>query len=208
MDKGKRNALIAAIALVVLLAGAMVAYRMLGAGTKAGQTTQAAEATQQSTQIEATADGKDEASADPDAIYLADYDATVYTEAGEAVTLTELANGQPLVVNFWATWCPYCVQEMPDFKEIYAEYGDRVAFAFVDVADGSRETVDDAADWLFQNELYDLPAYYDSDLDATAAFGAYSLPTTAVIASDGEILTISPGAIDATLMRASLESLV
>ena len=57
---------------------------------------------------------------------LADYDATVYTESGMPFAFSEIADGKPMVVNYWATWCPYCVQEMPDFLEIYRDYSGRV----------------------------------------------------------------------------------
>src|SRR3990172_13074862 len=36
--------------------------------------------------------------------------------------------GKPLVVNFWASWCPACVAEMPDFEAVHARLGDEVAF--------------------------------------------------------------------------------
>lgn len=138
---------------------------------------------------------------------LADYDVTVYTEFGDARTLTQIANGKPLVMNFWATWCPYCVQEMDDYQHIYDDYADRVSFAFIDCADGQRETVDDGARWLFDNE-YTLPAFYDTTQQAQYAFGASALPTTVVVSAEGEILTVSAGAIDADLMRSALDSLL
>ena len=53
-----------------------------------------------------------------------------------------------------------------------------------------------------------LPDYYDTDLEASTAFGVYSYPTTVVVSADGEILTISAGRIDPILMRGSLEQLV
>ena len=143
-----------------------------------------------------------------DAILLADHDATVYTDLGEPLKLSSIADGKPLVINFWATWCPYCVDELPDFQDIVADYGDKVNFAFVDVADGQRERAEDAQAWLADNGFDDLPDYYDTDLEASTAFGVYSYPTTVVVSADGEILTISAGRIDPILMRGSLEQLV
>lgn len=148
-----------------------------------------------------------QAPANPDAEYIADFDATVFDEYGDARTITALADGKPLVMNFWATWCPYCVQEMGDYQQIYDEYSDRVSFAFIDVADGTRETVDGASSWLYENGFY-LPAYYDTNLDAMYAYGATALPTTVVAAADGEILSITPGPIDADGLRGTLDSLL
>lgn len=139
--------------------------------------------------------------------YIADFDATVYDEYGDARTITALADGKPLVMNFWATWCPYCVEEMTDYQEIYDEYGDRVSFAFIDIADGTRDTVDGASSWLYENG-FSLPAYYDTNLEAMYAYGATALPTTVIAAADGEILRIAPGRIDADELRETLDSLV
>ena len=202
MNKNRRTTLIVALAMIVLIGGALVAYRTLAPGTTAVAPQEAPSQTATST-TEAPAT-ESEVLDEP---RLADFDATVYDEDGTAHKLTELAGERPLVLNFWATWCPFCVDEMPDFKEIYAEFGDRVSFAFIDVTDGRRETKEAAVDWLLQNDLQELPAYFDTDLDATTVFAARSLPTTVIIAGDGEILSASAGRIDPTLVRANLSSL-
>ena len=49
--------------------------------------------------------------------------------------------GKPLVINFWASWCPPCRSEMPDFDEAYAEYGDKVTFMMINLADGRNRAV-------------------------------------------------------------------
>ncbi len=149
-----------------------------------------------------------ESDAADDAIMLADHDTTVYTDLGEPISFADIANGRPLVINFWATWCPYCVDELPDFQKIVADYGDRVAFAFVDVADGQRERADDARQWLIDNGFDDLPDYYDRDMAAVTSFGVYAYPTTVIVSAEGEVLTISAGRIDAALLRGTLNQLV
>ena len=157
---------------------------------------------------EAAQAGEAASAATDDVYLLADYDATVYTDLGEPLKLSAIAGGKPLVVNFWATWCPYCVDELPDFQQIVNDYGDRVSFAFVDVADGQRERADDAQAWLADNRFDDLPDYYDTSLEATTTFGVYSYPTTVLVSAEGEILSVSPGRIDPILLRGSLEQLV
>ncbi len=149
-----------------------------------------------------------ESDAADDAIMLADHDTTVYTDLGEPISFADIANGRPMVINFWATWCPYCVDELPDFQKIVADYGDRVAFAFVDVADGQRERADDARQWLIDNGFDDLPDYYDRNMAAATSFGVYAYPTTVIVSAEGEVLTISAGRIDAALLRGTLNQLV
>jgi thiol-disulfide isomerase/thioredoxin len=193
----------------VLVLG-FVGYRALSSGRVASDVTVRDGAGDAGPSSSSTADEQPDAqgTTDLDAPMLKDYDATVYTDANEAVTLSQIADGEPLVMNFWATWCPYCVQEMPDFQQLYAEYGDRVSFAFIDVTDGSRETFDAAKSWLSENGLDDLPAYYDLDLDASAKFGARALPTTVVVSAEGQILGAASGRIDPERMRTTLDSLV
>ena len=57
-----------------------------------------------------------------DAVEMTAPDFTVYDGEGNAVTLESL-RGKPVVLNFWATWCPPCRAEMPEIQEIYEEYG-------------------------------------------------------------------------------------
>ena len=204
MAQGRRSASWAIWTLAAVLVVAVLARNVVkpSASTLAGAADVAAAEEQDAS---AASDVTGEEAQAP--IYLADHDATVYTELGEPLRLSDIADGRPLVINFWATWCPYCIQEMPDFQEIWRDYGDRVAFAFIDSTDGSRETKDSARAWLEQNGL-ELPAYYDEDLEATTSFGVWALPMTVVVAADGEILTVSAGAIDPTLLRGALGTLV
>ncbi len=197
MERNKRNALMAAIALVALIAVGAIAYQMLNTAKTPAPSSEPLSAGT----AEVGAPG--EAAEQPE-----NHGPTVYTEDGSPKTLLELADSKPLVINIWATWCPYCVQEMPDFKELYQEYGDRVSFAFVNATDGRRETVEGAASWLRDNDFAELPAYYDTSYEASAAFGARTLPTTAIVSADGQLISSAPGAIDPTQMRAVLDELL
>ena len=211
----KRSVVIAGIALALVLVGGAAAYGVLAGrqGDAAAASTQTASSatdsgtSSQEMPAQQTSSSDSSASVGMDAPRLADYDATVYTSEGEAITLSQIANGKPLVINFWATWCPYCVQEFPDYKTLLSEYGDSVSFAFVDAPGSKGETVQKAQEWLAQNGYEDFPAYYDNDLEASINFGARSLPTTVVVAADGEIQGASAGAIDLQRMRTALYAL-
>ena len=196
----KRGVIIAAVALALVLVGAGVAYVVLSSKGSSTSSSSATSSASPSADASST-------SANKAAPRLADYDATVYTADGQAKKLSEIANGKPLVINFWATWCPYCVQEFPDYKTLLSEYGDSVSFAFVDAPGSKGETVQKAQDWLAQNGFEEFPAYYDNELEASSNFGARSLPTTVVVAANGEIQGASAGAINLQRMRNALYTL-
>ncbi|MBP3893868.1 MAG: TlpA family protein disulfide reductase [Atopobiaceae bacterium] len=138
---------------------------------------------------------------------LADYEAIVYNDAGEGVRLSAIADGKPLVVNFWATWCPYCVEEIPDFQEVSSGYGDKIAFAFVDVVDGAEETQEGTAEWLAEYGFEGLPVYYDNDLVARD-FGVYAFPTTIIFSADGEVSALCVGIMDSVTLQKEIDKLL
>ena len=200
----KRGVIIAAIALALVLIGAGAAYVVLSGQRTSASSSSATSSASSSASADAPASSSGANKAAPQ---LADYDATVYTPDGGEVKLSQIADGKPLVINFWATWCPYCVKEFPDYKTLISEFGDSVSFAFVDAPGSKGETVEKAQEWLAQNGYEDFPAYYDNDLEASVNFGARSLPTTVVVAANGEIQGASAGAIDLQRMRNALYTL-
>ena len=65
-------------------------------------------------------------------------EALVGLNTGDA-TIYGLAREKPLYLNFWATWCPPCVGEMPAIEAMYRKYGDRIGFAAVSVDDSASD---------------------------------------------------------------------
>ncbi|MDD3413880.1 MAG: TlpA disulfide reductase family protein [Lachnospiraceae bacterium] len=121
-------------------------------------------------------------------------DFTVVDSNGEERTLNSFI-GKPIVLNFWASWCPPCKGEFPDFQTAYEKYGSDVEFVMVNLTDGVRETKETAADYIDSNG-YTLPIYYDIEQSASNAYSIYSIPTTYFIDADGKIETSAQGAID------------
>lgn len=125
-------------------------------------------------------------------------DFTVIDIDGKEVSLSDF-KGKPVVVNFWASWCPPCKEEMPYFNEVYKELGDEVQFMMVDLVDGSRETVDTAKAFIKDNG-YEFPVFFDTDQDAAIAYGVYSIPTSIFIDAEGKVVK----AITGTMTKADL----
>ena len=122
-------------------------------------------------------------SAAPAAVLAPDF--TVYDASGKAVKLSEF-RGKPVVLNFWASWCGYCKEEMPEFNEAYKKYQSSVQFLFVDWTDGSRETQSEGAAFL-KSEGYSFPAYYDLKQNAVTAYELTGIPATFYIDRQGRL---------------------
>lgn len=131
---------------------------------------------------------------------------TVYDADGNAVTLESL-RGKPVVLNFWATWCGYCVMEMPDFQEAYEGFGDRIHFMMVNVTDGYQET-EAAARAFIAGQDFTFPVYYDLDLSAAMAYGISSMPQTFFIDAEGMAVAYAQGALDAASLRQGIDMLL
>lgn len=114
--------------------------------------------------------------------------------------------GKPIVVNFWATWCPYCVQELPLFEKYYQQYSEDIDFIIVDLADGHRETISMAKEYAAGNG-YSFPLYFDTTGGSMYAYGITGIPVTLFIDSDGNLMTQHVGAIDEDTLVRNIQAL-
>ncbi|WP_026395826.1 TlpA family protein disulfide reductase [Acetobacterium malicum] len=130
-------------------------------------------------------------------------DFTVIDEAGNPVKLSDF-RGKPIVLNFWASWCPPCKSEMPHFNKIYGEKKDEIAFLMVDYVDGERETTETGLQYV-REQGFDFPVYFDTEQEAAYAYEVTSIPATFFINADGKIATSFQGAIDETSLNEGIQ---
>jgi peroxiredoxin len=203
MDKKKTGGLIVwIIVLAVLIGGSIYLYHRFSPSEGAEETAAATVAptlspAQSAVPTENTGGGS---------VSLTIPDFTVVDTDGNEVDLSSFA-GRPIVVNFWASWCPYCVQELPEFQSAFEKYGDDVVFMIVDLADGSRETVEDGTKYIEENG-YTFPVYFDSDLEAAYAYSVSSIPLTLFINSDGTLSTKHLGVLSASELQSELDKIL
>ena len=130
-------------------------------------------------------------------------DFTVADMDGNSVKLSDMF-GKPIVLNFWASWCGPCRNEMPEFNEAYEELKDEIIFMMVDLVDGRRETVEIGKKFI-EEQGYTFPVYFDTNQDAANTYGIMYLPTTLFIDKDGYIVTGAQGSIDGASLKKGIE---
>ena len=129
-------------------------------------------------------------------------DFTALDEAGEEVKLSDYF-GKPVVLNFWASWCPPCKSEMPDFEAAFKVHDD-VQFLMVNLTDGAEETVDTARQYV-EEQGYTFPILFDTNYEAATAYMISSIPTTYFLDREGNLTAHAVGAINAAVLEKGIE---
>ena len=130
-------------------------------------------------------------------------DFTISRFDGGELTLSEL-QGSVVVLNFWASWCLPCRQEMPAFESIYQEYKDRgVVFVGVAVSD-----VESEARAFAELMGVSYPLGMDSTGEIAEAYQIQALPTTYFIDQEGTITKKITGLANEGTLRIFLSSRV
>jgi len=106
---------------------------------------------------------------------------TLRDMSGRAISLDSF-RGRPVVLHFWATWCPHCVKEMPLLEEMARAHGERSAILCVNLAEKKKKV----AAYLQESHLT-LPVLLDARGNVAQAYGVIALPTTIVVGADGRI---------------------
>ena len=134
-------------------------------------------------------------------------DFTVQDANGNNVSLSDF-KGKPVVLNFWASWCPPCKAEMPDYEKMYQLYSSQgVVFMMVNMTDGSRETTATAKHFL-KDSNYTFSAYFDVESNVANTYGISSIPDSIFIDKYGNIVNAYEGIIDVATMKKSIESVL
>lgn len=144
------------------------------------------------------------ASYDPDKNTAPDF--TVLDANGKKIRLSDNF-GKPIVINFWATWCPPCKRELPDFDKLCKEYGDKVVFMMVNLTDGRRDTVDGTKSFVSKNG-YTFPVYFDTEYNGADAYNVSSIPQTTFIDANGNVYTTRIGAMNEPVLRSYINALL
>lgn len=101
----------------------------------------------------------------------------------------ETAKGKVVLINYWATWCPPCIAEMPSLQNLYNDYKDKVVFLFVTTDD------DPEINKFMKNKSYYYPIYRSLS-EHPKPFVSKTIPATYLINKKGDIIIDKVGAAD------------
>jgi thiol-disulfide isomerase/thioredoxin len=121
-------------------------------------------------------------------------------EGGEA-SFAEF-EGTPLVVNFWASWCPACVNELPELQQVHERLGDDVTF--LGIAQSDRRS---AAEALASQVGLTYTLADDPEGDLFRSLDLIAMPTTLFISADGELEDVFAGQLNERILVERIDRL-
>ncbi|MCL2746256.1 MAG: TlpA family protein disulfide reductase [Coriobacteriia bacterium] len=124
------------------------------------------------------------------------------SEQGHRQFLSDF-EGTPVVLNFWASWCPPCRMEKPHFQQAFEQYGNDVKFIVLNVD----EPIEVARAYM-DEEGFTFPIYFDEASEGALAYGVTGVPETFFIDSDGIISSRFMGAINFDTIEHALQEIL
>ena len=188
---GKKSTLILGVALVVILAAAGFLY------TRLAPTAQHDQLAQEPSQSEDSSSSSSSQQASPAPSF------PMEDSQGNTVQLSDFLGDKPVFLNFWASTCSPCKQEMPDIQTLYEQYGEQIHFVLVNVGSAMNDTREKAESYLAE-QGFTFPVYYDVDYQAITACGINSFPFSIFIDAQGNLVTYGQGMLSAQLLQKGL----
>ncbi len=101
---------------------------------------------------------------------------------GQPISLSDL-RGKPVLLNFWATWCPPCRAEMPYLQQLYEEWSDKgLEVLAIDIGESPSKVKE-----FLQSQGLSLPVLLDAKENVAREYNITGIPTTFFIDKDGTI---------------------
>lgn len=125
------------------------------------------------------------------------------TLEGEPVKLSDY-RGQKVIVNFWATWCPPCREEIPDLKKLYNNEDVEILAVNMEKTEKSREHVEK---FVYEDYEMPFPVLMDTTSEILTTYKVAAYPTSYMIDTEGNIQFMAMGAMTYDQMVEQLNKL-
>ena len=109
---------------------------------------------------------------------------------GRTMKLSDLRD-KPVYLNFWATWCPPCVKELPHIQSKYEQYKDRIHFLAISV-----DSEQEAPAQFISSKGYTFTVGYGNEREISRAYNIEAIPASYIIGTDGTIKAQIVGSMD------------
>ncbi|NHZ71760.1 MAG: redoxin domain-containing protein [Aquificales bacterium] len=136
------------------------------------------------------------------------YQADGYQDSDEVMFSELLAEGKPVVLNFWAGLCPPCRVEMPDLQSVSDQYADEILLFGLDVGPFTGLGSNEDARALLQTLSITYPAGTTIDPNVVREYGILGMPTTYFITPDGNIQATWTGLLTREKLTEMVEDLL
>ncbi|TLS53055.1 redoxin domain-containing protein [Paenibacillus antri] len=124
---------------------------------------------------------------------------------GGGMVGTETYKGRPMVVNFWGTFCPPCVEETPALQRMYEKYEDQgVVILGVNLGEKPAVRIEQFVDRFGVT----YPVLLDPDLDVRDRYGVRSYPTTFFVDASGVVREVKVGGMTEGYIEAGIRRLL
>ena len=147
----------------------------------------------------------EESTVDPNAIPAPTF--TLTDQYGNTHNLEDY-QGKTVFLNFWATWCPPCRQEMPDIQKVYEEYGynkeDLIVLGVAGPNMGNEGSIDEITAFL-ENNGYTFPVVFDETGFVFYYYGISAYPTTFMIDVNGNVFGYAQGGLTRDIMDSIID---
>ena len=161
--------------------------------------------TNEDTTKDPATDSTEETTADPNAVPAPTF--TLTDQYGNVHNLEDY-KGKTIFLNFWATWCPPCRQEMPDIQQVYEDYGynqeDLVVLGVAGPGIGDEGSIAEITAFLEDNG-YTFPVVMDETGFVFYYYGIRAYPTTFMIDQNGNVFGYAQGALTRDIMDSIID---
>ncbi|MCH8748241.1 redoxin domain-containing protein [Patescibacteria group bacterium] len=128
-------------------------------------------------------------------------DFTLESLDGTTITLAQYRGEKPVVLDFWASWCPNCQRDMPQLNRLYQEYQGQFEVIGINLQE-SRDKVEK----YVQQKNISFPVVLDPDRQATYAYGVQYTNLHVLIDKAGVVVKVVPGDISESDIVSLLQS--
>jgi len=121
--------------------------------------------------------------------------------SGEIISLSDY-QGKAVLINFWATWCPPCLTEMPLFQAYADKYPESLTVIAVNAGEG-----EESVRAFVEHYGYDMVFLVDVETTVSKLYQVRGLPTSLFIDPDGQLVATHIGKLDETLLSTYLQKI-